>query len=122
MYLLVICTSFKNCLFNSLAHLLTTLFLHLVFNFSALYIFWILIPYLMNGQQSFSLILWLSLHSGNYFIWYAEVFNLMQSHLLMLALLFWAVGVLCRKSLPMPVSSSVFLVLSCSRFKVSGLA
>jgi hypothetical protein len=39
MYLLAICTSFENCLFNSVAHLLIVLFVLLMSNFfSSLYI------------------------------------------------------------------------------------
>jgi hypothetical protein len=56
MYLIAICTSFENCLYNSFTHLLTGLFAFLLI-FGALYIFWILILYLMNSWQRFSLIL-----------------------------------------------------------------
>jgi hypothetical protein len=45
----------------------------------------------------------------------------MQSHLSMLSLNFWAIGILFRKSLPMPICSNVFPTFSYSRFKVSGL-
>jgi hypothetical protein len=39
-----------------------------------------------------------------------KVFNLMQPHLSVLILLSWAIGVLFRKFLLMPISSSVFLL------------
>jgi hypothetical protein len=102
------------------AHLLIELFVILVFNFLAHYIFWILIPYQMNGWQKFSPILWLFLDSGECLLWYAEVSNLMQSHLSILAY-FWSYESLTQKMLPIPDSSHVSPMLFCSNFKVSGL-
>jgi hypothetical protein len=45
----------------------------------------------------------------------------MKSHLSILSLIYWDAGVLLRKSLPIPISSRVFLVPSFSNFRVSGL-
>jgi hypothetical protein len=53
MYLLDICTSFENCLFNSFDPLLIGLFVLLVLIFGALQVFWILTLYPMNNWQFF---------------------------------------------------------------------
>jgi hypothetical protein len=50
-----------------------------------------------------------------------KLFNFMKSHLSILSLSCWAAGVLLRKSLPIPISSRVFPVPSCSNFRVSSL-
>jgi hypothetical protein len=88
-----------------------------MFNFWALYIFWILIQSLMIAGKDFLLFCRLSVHSDSYFLWCTETFNLMQSHLTILALISWAIRVLLRKLLPRPLLSSMF---SYSNFKVLG--
>jgi hypothetical protein len=55
------------------------------------------------------------------FFYVQKPLNLMKSHLSILAIISWAVGVLFRKLLSMPIYWSVFPIFSCSRFKVSGL-
>jgi hypothetical protein len=49
-----------------------------------------------------------------------KLFNFMWSHLSILSLSYWAILALLRKSLPMPIASSVFPALSSNTFKVSG--
>jgi hypothetical protein len=72
---------------NSFAHLWIGLFALLVFSFCDLYIFWMLIPYQINIWQRISPILW-AVSS----LWWLlplmcrSFLNLMQSHLLVLAL------------------------------------
>jgi hypothetical protein len=52
MYLLAICaSSFEDCLINSFAYLLIGMFVILVFNFEAPFIFWILIFYSMTTNE-----------------------------------------------------------------------
>jgi hypothetical protein len=48
-------------------------------------------------------------------------FNFMNSHLFILSLSCWAAGVLLKKSLPIPITSRVFPVPSCTNFRVWGL-
>jgi hypothetical protein len=50
-----------------------------------------------------------------------KLYSFMYFHLLILSLNSWAICILFRKSLPMPISSSVFPTLSCTTFEVSGL-
>jgi hypothetical protein len=50
-----------------------------------------------------------------------KIFNFMLSHLLILSLSCWATWVQLRKSLLMPIASSVFPALPCTSLKVSGL-
>jgi hypothetical protein len=90
--------------------------------FWALYVFWILIPYQMNsGQRFFS-------HSvGCLFalviVSFAvqKLFNLMPSYLSIIAIIIsWAIGILFRMSLPIPMPCSVFPLfpLVISKFQV----
>jgi hypothetical protein len=60
----------------------------------------------------------LSFYSGNCFICYQKLFNLMQSYLSMLVLISSPTRVLFRKPLPVPLSWSAFLMFSYR--KVSG--
>jgi hypothetical protein len=50
-----------------------------------------------------------------------KLFNFTKSHLFIFSLSCWAARVLFKKSLPIPISSSVFPPSSCSNFRVSGL-
>jgi hypothetical protein len=50
-----------------------------------------------------------------------KLFSLMQSHLFILSLRCWAIGVQFRKPFPRPICSSVFLTTSYSCFKMPGL-
>jgi hypothetical protein len=50
-----------------------------------------------------------------------KLFNFMLSHLSILSLSCWAIWVTFRKSLHMPINSSVFPALSYTNFKDSGL-
>jgi hypothetical protein len=50
-----------------------------------------------------------------------KVSNLMMSHLSILSISCRAIGVLLRKSFPIPISSRVFPAPSCTNFRVSGL-
>jgi hypothetical protein len=107
----------ESCLFNSFAHLVIWLFVLLMFIFLSSFCildvnFW----WIASKDVSF-LFCKLFLGSGNYFLWYAEVFNLMQSYLSILVLISWATRILLRKSLPMPISSSVFPVVI-SKFQI----
>jgi hypothetical protein len=97
-YLLTICTSFENCLFNSFAYLLIKLFVLFVFNFfNYLYILDINpLPIEQLGKIFFYsvghlLILIIVSFAGQ------KLFNLIQFHLSILALITWAIGVLFKK-------------------------
>jgi hypothetical protein len=79
--------------------------------------FWILEPYQMNSWTRFSPIPWVV--SWVYWLFVQKLFSLMQSHLFILSLNCWAIGVLFRKSLPLPRCSSVFPIVSCICFKGS---
>jgi hypothetical protein len=93
----------------SFTHLLIRLFVLSVFNFWAVYIFWILILFLMNSLQRFFPILWVV--SSFWFLvpfLCRSFFNLMQFHSSVLALISRANAVLFRKLLLMSILSSVF--------------
>jgi hypothetical protein len=78
-----------------------------VFVYFVHYIFWTRPSAWWIGSKDFCPILLAVLHSGNCFL-SVEIFNLMQSHLSILDLISWAIGVFFRNSLPVPISSSVF--------------
>jgi hypothetical protein len=50
-----------------------------------------------------------------------KLFKFMKSHLPIRSLSCWAAEVVLRKSLPIPITSRVFPVLSCTNFRVLGL-
>jgi hypothetical protein len=50
-----------------------------------------------------------------------KLFNFMEYHLSILSLSCWAARVLLRKALPIHVASRVFLAISYTNFRVSGL-
>jgi hypothetical protein len=62
--------------------------------------------YLLNKGWRFAPPLWLSPDSDNFHA--QKLFNLMQSHLSILAFIFWEIEVLVRIWLPLPISSRVF--------------
>jgi hypothetical protein len=104
MHLLGMCTPFKNRLFNSFDHLLIGLFILSVFIFWALYIFWILIPCLMNSWQGFlshSVGCLLILRIVSFAV--QKLFHLVQPHLSSLGVISWAIDILFRKLLPRAV-------------------
>jgi hypothetical protein len=110
--LVAICSSFENFLFSLPAHLLIGLLVLLVLNIWVLYTLQILIPVRLIAGQDFvplcSLFTWVLVCSA-----VQKFFNLVQFHL---AIVFWVIGVLGRKTLPMPIWKR----FSYSSFKVSG--
>jgi hypothetical protein len=50
-----------------------------------------------------------------------KIFNFIWSYLSIISLSYWAIWILFRKSLSMPINFSVFPILFCTSFKVSGL-
>jgi hypothetical protein len=115
-------SSFEKVLFSSVAHFFIGSLILGEFSFlSSLYI--LVISPLSDVQLAniFS-------HSGgglfsletNSFV-VQKLFSFMKSHLYILSLSCLAVGVLLRKSLPISISSRVFLAPSCTNFRLSGL-
>jgi hypothetical protein len=120
-FLAIWVSSFEKVLFSSLAHFfIGSLILGELSFLSSLY----------SGCQSFVWCIFgkyflplcgCSLQFRDHFFCCAEPFNIMKSYLSILSLTCWAAGVLLRKSLPIPVSSTVFPASSFTNFRVLGL-
>jgi hypothetical protein len=82
-YLLDICTSFKNCSFNSFAHLLIGLLVLLKYS---------------------------NIYTMTAFFAVQGLFSLNQSHLSNFVFSSWDTRILFRKMLPVSISASVFLI------------
>jgi hypothetical protein len=118
-YLLVIYTSsFQNCLLSSFAHLFDWLLILCKVTVWVPCIFWLLFPsldvelakiFFQSAVCPFSLLTSFPVQ---------KLFSFMQSHLSILSFNYWATRVLVIISLPMPMCSNVFLILSCNSFKV----
>lgn len=101
--------AFENYLLISLSYLLIGMFGSLLLSILSSSVFWILTLSQMVSWQRFSTIL----HSASFTrftvlstVW--EGLNFMQSHFSILGITSWVTRVLFRKSLPIPVSHSVF--------------
>jgi hypothetical protein len=111
----------ENCLFSSFAHLFSGSLILCRVRLWAFCIFWLLIPCQMHSWQIFSHSVGCLFSLVTFFSAVKKLFSLMQSHLSILSLNHWAIGVLFIKLLPIAICSSVLPILSCSTFKASNI-
>jgi hypothetical protein len=102
-------------------HFLIGLFVFLVISFlSSLYILDILPSIGCGVSEDFSPIYRLPICLIDYVLCLTEPFQFHRSHLLILDLKSWAIGVLFKKIPPMPMRSRLITTFSFMRFSVSG--